>query len=93
MNFEQLINNMTPEMVTSLKRAIEIGKWPDGKLLTMEQKETCMEAVISYEHCFVEAENRVGFIDRGSKADGDMCGDDSPSSEHRPESPTPLKWS
>ena len=36
MDFEQLINNMTPEIHAGLKRAVEIGKWPAGTRLTQE---------------------------------------------------------
>ncbi|WP_369809212.1 YeaC family protein [Oceanicoccus sp. KOV_DT_Chl] len=89
MNFEQLINNLTPDIHASLKKAIEIGKWPDGKALTQEQKELCMEAVINYEQRFLPEEQRVGYIDRGSKAEGEQCGDDaSPDAD----ADTPLKW-
>ena len=88
MDFEQLINNITPEIHASLKRAIEIGKWPDGRVLSSEQKALCMEAVINYEQRFVEHKDRVGYIDRGSKAEGEQC-DDEPDSDEE----TPLKWS
>lgn len=84
MDFNKLIDNITPEICAALKRAIEIGKWPDGRALSAEQKALCMEAVISFEHQHVPESERVGFIDRGSKQDGELCGDDQP---------TPLKWS
>ena len=89
MNFEKLISSMTPDIHASLKRAIELGKWPDGKALTQEQKELCMEAVINYEQKFLPEEERVGYIDRGSKADGEMCDDDKPA---KPDAEEPLKW-
>ncbi len=88
MNFDQLINNLTPEIHANLKRAIELGKWPDGQILTQEQKELCMEAVINYEHRFLADEDRVGYIDRGSKSEGEQC-DDKSGADHT----TPLKWS
>lgn len=87
MNFEQLIENITPEIHRALKRAIEIGKWPDGKALTQQQKALCLEAVISYDSKFLGEEQRVGYIDRGSKSDGELCDDDQGSQEK------PLKWS
>ena len=87
MDFEQLISNITPEIHTALRRAIEIGKWPNGQRLTPEQKELCMEAVINYEHRHLDEHERVGFIDRGSKAEGEMCGD-SPNGDEA----FPLKW-
>lgn len=96
MDIEQVINNITPDIHAALKRAIEIGKWPDGRALSPEQRELCMEAVISYEHRFVEERERVGYIDRGSKAEGDMCGDNpggDNSQGNSPDDAAPIKWS
>jgi uncharacterized protein YeaC (DUF1315 family) len=89
MSFEKLINNITPEIHISLKRAIEIGRWPDGRSLTQEQKELCMEAVISFEQRFVDETERVGFIDRAKKEEGEMCDDDIVAD---PNQEKPLKW-
>ena len=92
MNFDQLINNITPDIHAALRRAIEIGKWPDGKALTDDQKALCMEAVINYEQRFVKEQDRVGYIDRGSKAEGELCGDDAGNS-FKADGVKPLKWS
>lgn len=88
MDFEKLISNITPDIYKALKLSIEIGKWPDGRVLSQEQKELCMEAVISYEQKYVDETDRVGYIDRGSKTDGEMCDDDTldPNKEQS------LKW-
>ena len=32
--FAQMIENITPEIYESLKLAVEIGKWSDGRKLT-----------------------------------------------------------
>lgn len=84
MNVEQMLNAMNPDIHAALKRAVEIGKWPDGRVLTDEQRALCMEAVITYDARFVSAAERVGYIDRGSKADGELC-DDTPQASI-------LKW-
>lgn len=86
MDFESLIENMTPDIYQSLKRAVEIGKWPDGKLLSQEQKALCLEAIISYDSKFLSEDQRVGYIDRGKKSDGEKC-DDKNIEQNRP-----LKW-
>lgn len=78
-------------MHAALKRAIEIGKWPDGRVLTEEQKALCMEAVIHYDQRFVEEADRVGHIDRGSKAEGEVCGDEADGGESG-DTPSTLKW-
>ena len=47
--FVEMLRNITPEVYASLKQAVEIGKWPDGRRLTQEQKELCMQAMIGWE--------------------------------------------
>lgn len=78
MDFNTLIENITPEIYQNLKRAIEIGKWPDGSKVTREQLEHSMQAVIAYEQKHLPEQERVGFIDKGHK-DGDTC--DSPTDD------------
>lgn len=90
MDLEKLIANITPEIHSALKTAIEIGKWPDGRALTAEQRALCMEAVIHYDQRFLREEDRVGYIDRGSKAQGETCDGDGGATES---AETPLKWS
>ena len=88
MDFQQIINAITPDIYRNLKQAIEIGKWPDGRPLTAEQRELSMQAVIVYEAKFVDEKERTGYIDRGSKEEGEMCDDD----KHEDDSPQSLKW-
>ncbi len=73
MTYEELIERLDPTVYQNLRRSIELGKWPDGRKLTPEQREICLEAVIYYEntHSIPETE-RVGYLDRGSKA-GTAC--------------------
>lgn len=92
MQFQKLIDTITPEIYANLKQAIEIGKWPDGRAVTAEQRELCMQAVIAYEAKHVAETERTGFIDRGSKAEGELC-EDEPSEEHSHPATETLKWS
>ena len=87
--FQQLIDTITPEIYANLKRAIEIGKWSDGRALTGEQRELCMQAVIVYETQNIAETDRTGFIDRGSKAEGEVCADEHP---HDAGAAETLKW-
>lgn len=75
MNFEEMIGAITPEIHASLKRAVELGKWPNGQRLSQEQRETSMRAVIAYEAKHLPEEERTGYIDR-TKADGSQHGKD-----------------
>ncbi len=74
MDYQTLIDSMSPEIYQNLKRAMEIGKWPDGRPLSPEQRTTVMEALISWGERHLPEEQRVGFIDRGHKA-GEVCDD------------------
>ena len=82
MEYQQVIATLTPDTYKNLKRAIELGKWPDGKRLSAEQKEHAMAAVIAWDQMYQEPGERVGDIDKKHK-EGDLCDD---SLE------TPLTW-
>ena len=47
-SFLEAIENITPEIYQSLKLAVEIGKWPDGRKLSQEQKELTLQALIAW---------------------------------------------
>lgn len=49
MDYSQTVANLTPELVSKLKTAIELGKWEDGTKLTSEQVESAMQAVILWD--------------------------------------------
>jgi len=91
MNFQELLKSITPEIYQNLRRAVEIGKWPDGRAVTAEQREISMQAVIAYEELHVEASQRTGYIDRGRKQEGEVCSDDHDHYQS-PEQEQPLKW-
>ena len=82
MDYKQLIATMTPEMYRRLRVAVELGKWPDGQVLSPEQRENALQAVIVWGEQHLPEDQRVGYIDSGHK-DGDSCGD--------PDE-TPISW-
>ena len=82
MDYQQLIDTMSPEVYRNLRSALELGRWPDGRELSGEQREHTMQAVIAWGEKHLPAEERIGYIDRGRKA-GESCDD--------PEE-TPLNW-
>ncbi|WP_421320795.1 YeaC family protein [Aeromonas veronii] len=47
--FLQAIRQMPQEVYERLKTAVELGKWPDGKPLTDEQKATSLQAVMAWQ--------------------------------------------
>lgn len=84
MQFDDMINTITPETYQNLKRAVELGKWPDGVRLTQEQREQCMQAVIAYDAKHLPEEERVGHIDKGVKEEGEVCDSPDPTSASAP---------
>ncbi len=81
MKYEDLLDQLTPELLSAFRKALETGRWPDGRPLNDEQREHCMQAVIAYEQKHLPERERVGFIDKGRKAP----------QKNRDES-APLRW-
>jgi uncharacterized protein YeaC (DUF1315 family) len=79
-DYRQMIEAMTPEMYRSLKTAVELGKWPDGRRLSPEQREESLQAVIAWGERHLTEKERVGYIDKRDKP-GDDC-----------DQPEPLRW-
>jgi len=63
MNFSDLLAALTPEQYEVLKRSVELGKWPDGRLLTTEEKESSLQVLIAYDICHKPVDERIGYVD------------------------------
>lgn len=88
MNYQHFVESMSPAIYASLKQAIELGKWPDGKKLTPEQKEHCLQAVIAYDLKHKPEQERVGYIYTPKH---EHCGSGQDDSTD-PNQPQPLNW-
>ena len=65
MSFDGMVEQMTPTIYESLKQSMQLRKWSDGRVLTQEQVELCMEAVMRYEHDNnVPEESRIGYLEQ-----------------------------
>lgn len=83
-DIDTLIGAITPEIYKSFKEAVELRKWRSGVALTPEQVETCLQAIIAYEHQHLPEHERVGYI----PPKVEPCADDS----HIHTRETPIKW-
>jgi uncharacterized protein len=97
MDFQQLIESITPEIYANLKGAVELGKWPDGSRLTIDQREQSLQAIIAYDARHKAKEERVGYIaPKKSKepcsSKGNSSKSGSTSSSKKPTDEQPLKW-
>ncbi|MEX0740821.1 MAG: DUF1315 family protein [Pseudohongiella sp.] len=63
-SLQDILAMMNPEVHMNLKTAVELGRWPDGRKLSPEQVEYCLQAIIAYEQEFLPEQQRVGYIDR-----------------------------
>ncbi len=62
LSFAAMIESITPEIYRNLKLAVEIGKWPDGRKLTQEQKALSLQAMIAWEVQNLPEEQRTGYM-------------------------------
>ncbi|WP_116364381.1 YeaC family protein [Parahaliea mediterranea] len=91
MDYQQLIESLTPEVYDKLRIAVEIGKWPDGRRVSPEQRQECLQALIAWGALNLPEEQRIGYIDRGHKA-GEVCDDPQPDSPGNATDEVPLNW-
>ena len=91
MDKQTILASVTPEVVDQFRLAIEIGKWPDGRQLTPEQRETCMKAVMVWEHEHLPPAERTGYIHKPVREDGSSVGTecDVEHEQHYPNMPNP----
>ncbi|SDT00534.1 DUF1315 family protein [Pseudomonas fuscovaginae UPB0736] len=61
-SFSEMIENITPDIYQSLKLAVEIGKWSDGRKLTTEQRELSLQAMIAWETQNLPEDQRTGYM-------------------------------
>lgn len=62
--FARVATQMSREVYDNLRRAVELGRWPDGRVLTADQRATSLQAVIAWEMQHLPEEERSGFIAR-----------------------------
>ncbi len=86
-SFQELLDSLTPDIYENLKRAIELGKFPDGRVLNQEQRELCMQAVIAYEDKHMSAEERTGYVPPKAQS-APKCD----TKEEDPNVETAIKW-
>jgi len=69
-SFESLAATISPEIYVAFKKAVELRKWPDGRCMTPQQLEICLEAMIRYEQVNdIPEADRTGYIDRAGHGD------------------------
>lgn len=83
MDFSQLIQTLTPDMIERFTTAVETGKWPDGSKLSEQQKETCIQAILLYQARLNESDDepftvtKTGELVTGKKMRSEYSGESS----------------
>lgn len=62
MTLEEMLQSLTAKGVENLRVAVELGKWPDGRLLDSEQKALCLQALIAWEQKYLPESERSGYL-------------------------------
>ena len=78
--YRDSVRQMDREVYERLVDSLATGRWPDGRALTEAQRQHAMRAVIAWGELHLPTEARVGFIDKGLKAD-EVC-----------DEPEPIAW-
>lgn len=65
MTLEALIEMMTPEIYQRLVSAVELGKWPNGTVLSPEQKEHSLQLVMLWQSRHNTAPQHMSINTRG----------------------------
>ena len=63
-SFADVAAQMSRDVYENLRRAVELGRWPDGRALSAEQRATSLQAVIAWETRHLPESERSGFIAR-----------------------------
>lgn len=59
MDIDKLVHSLPRETYERLLTAVETGRWPDGNLVTEEQRENSMQLVMLYQAKVLQSEEHM----------------------------------
>jgi uncharacterized protein YeaC (DUF1315 family) len=59
---DDMVDALTVERHAILVRAVELGKWPDGRVMDRGECETSLQILIAYDYRHKNPEDRIGFV-------------------------------
>ncbi len=68
MQLDAFLEKMNPTIHQALKLALELGKWPDGRPMSTEERDATLQALIVYEHDHLPESERIGFMPGSCKS-------------------------
>lgn len=63
-SFEELVAQITPEMHSGLRRAVELGRLPDRRRLERAQQAEMLQVLLAWEKKNLPDDQQAGFIQR-----------------------------
>lgn len=69
MQFDELLAALTPDRYAVLKKSVELGKWPDGRVLSPDEREGALQVLIAYDIRHKAPEDRIGYVHHAKKTD------------------------
>ena len=69
--FDDAATRLDRPSYENLRRAVETGRWPDGRRLDDRQRAICREAVQAWELAHLPPEQRSGYVAPGACATDD----------------------
>jgi uncharacterized protein YeaC (DUF1315 family) len=66
MDIIDLVDKLDHDSYERLKSAVELGKWPDGNILTKEQKDNAIQLVIAYQANKLDQKQHLSVAKDGS---------------------------
>jgi uncharacterized protein len=63
-DFARIAAQMSRDVYLNLRQSVELGRWPDGRKLTAEQRATSLQAIIAWEALHLPEHERAGYIDK-----------------------------
>lgn len=68
MELAAFLENMTPAIHQALRQSLELGKWPDGRKMTEQERDAGLQAIIVYEHEHLPENQRIGYMPQSCKS-------------------------
>tara|TARA_R110000787_G_scaffold19297_15_gene58097 strand:- start:2538 stop:2825 length:288 start_codon:yes stop_codon:yes gene_type:complete len=91
-DINQLIEMINPDIYENLKCAVERGKWADGVVLTTQQKEFCLQAIIAYDLKHTPEQERVGYVQSPKPTPCEPTDRGTPSIDSTETEDQPVRW-
>ncbi len=71
MYLNDLVAALTPERYEVLKKSVELGKWPDGRHLSIDERNSALQVLIAYDARYKSLEERIGYLHKTKKTECD----------------------